>query len=68
MRSRAQALLSLMMSGIGNFIGYQGCGWWRHACMSDGHMDWQTYWTGLAALIAVIWVWFSLSYKGRHNV
>ena len=68
MRSRAQALLSLMMSGIGNLIGYQGCGWWRHACMANGHMNWQTYWTGLAALIAVIWVWFALSYKGRHNV
>ena len=68
MRSRAQALLSLMMSGIGNFIGYQGCGWWRHACMTGTHMDWHRYWLGLSTLIAVIWVWFALSYKGRHNV
>ena len=68
MRSRAQALLSLMMSGIGNFIGYQGCGWWRHVCMASGQMDWQTYWTGLAALIAVIFVWFSFNYKGRQSV
>jgi nucleoside transporter len=68
MRSRAQALLSLMMSGIGNLIGYQGCGWWRHACMNGNHMDWHTYWTGLAALIAAIFVWFAFSYKGRHSV
>jgi len=67
MRSRAQALLSLMMSGIGNFIGYQGCGWWRHACEHQGVMDWHTYWQGLAGVIALIFVWFAFSYKGRQH-
>lgn len=68
MRSRAQALLSLMMSGIGNFIGYQSCGWWRHACEHQGVMDWHTYWLGLAGVIALIFVWFGFSYKGRYRV
>lgn len=68
MRSRAQALLSLMMGGIGNFIGYQVCGWWRHSCEHAGQVDWHTYWLGLAGMIAVIFVWFTVSYKGRHRV
>jgi len=68
MRSRAQALLSLMMSGIGNFIGYQACGWWRHVCEHQGVMDWHTYWLGLASIIAAIFVWFAICYKGRFRV
>jgi nucleoside transporter len=68
MRSRAQALLSLMMSGFGNFIGFQGCGWWRHVCERSGVMDWSTYWLGLTGVIAVIFLWFAISYKGRHRV
>ena len=31
-RSRAQALLSLMNSGIGNLLGYLGTGWWFAHC------------------------------------
>lgn len=68
MRSRAQALLSLMMSGIGNFIGYQACGWWRHVCDASGVMDWHTYWLGLTCVIGVIFLWFAASYKGRFRV
>lgn len=68
MRSRAQALLSLMMSGIGNFIGYQTCGWWRHVCDREGHMDWHAYWLGLSGVIALIFLWFAISYKGRYRV
>jgi hypothetical protein len=36
--------------------------------MNGNHMDWHTCWTGLAALIAAIFVWFAFSYKGRHSV
>jgi MFS family permease len=68
MRARAQALLSLMMSGIGNFIGYQGCGWWRRIHVSGGHTDWPVYWTGLSCVIALIFVWFAVSYRGRYRV
>ena len=31
-RARAQALMSLMNSGVGNLIGYLGTGWWFAAC------------------------------------
>ena len=68
MRSRAQALLSLMMSGFGNLIGSLGCGWWWHLCTHGGRTDWQSYWGGLAAVIGMIMVWFGFSYHGRHRV
>ena len=69
MRSRAQALLSLMMSGFGNLFGSLGCGWWWHACTTtDGLTDWNRYWSGLAGVIALIFLWFAVSYKGRHRV
>ena len=67
MRARAQALLSLMMGGIGNFIGYMACGWWLHFNELDGSMDWHTYWLGLSATIALIFVWFAASYKGKQR-
>ena len=31
-RARAQALMTLMNSGVGNLIGYLGTGWWFAAC------------------------------------
>ncbi len=31
-RARAQALLTLMTSGVGNLLGYLGTGWWFSAC------------------------------------
>lgn len=68
MRARAQALLSLMMSGIGNLFGSLGCGWWWHACTKNDVTDWRLYWTGLTAVIGVIFLWFAISYKGRHPV
>jgi nucleoside transporter len=68
MRARAQALLSLMMSGIGNFIGFQTSGWWHKYNEASGHMNWQNYWLGLSAVIALIFVWFAFSYKGKQRV
>lgn len=69
MRARAQALLSLMVSGFGNLIGYLGCGWWRAQCTSAAEVtDWPRYWWGLVGVIALIFVWFAISYKGRTRV
>lgn len=68
MRARAQALLSLMISGFGNLAGFLGCGWWRAECTTGDTTDWRTYWLGLCGVIAVIFVWFALSYKGRTRV
>ena len=38
-RARAQALISLMSSGVGNFIGYLGSGWWFAACTENTARD-----------------------------
>jgi hypothetical protein len=71
MRSRAQALLSLMMSGVGNLLGARACDWWLHRCKAGEVIDWPQYWAGLSVVIAVILVWFGMSYRGieksSHN-
>ncbi len=36
LRTRAQALLQVIISGFGNVAGYLGTGWWRAACTSGG--------------------------------
>jgi Nucleoside H+ symporter len=66
MRARAQALLSLMMSGIGNLVGYLCCGAWRQYCTVAGHTDWAVYWTGMTVSVVLIWGWFALSYRGER--
>ena len=68
MRARAQALLSLMISGFGSLAGYLICGWWQHSCENAGVTDWPRYWWGLSAVIALVFVWFAVSYKGRTRV
>ena len=51
-RARAQALLSLMNSGVGNLLGYLGTGWWFSACTrAVGH--------AMAALLGRRWPWRS---------
>lgn len=67
MRARAQALLSLMMSGIGNLVGYLCCGAWRTFCTEGGRTDWHSYWLGLTLLILAIMGWFALCYRGKHR-
>jgi MFS family permease len=65
MRSRAQALLTLMISGIGSLVGTLGCGWWWMACKKGVHTDWPLFWGVLAALTAAVFVFFALNYRGR---
>jgi hypothetical protein len=67
-RVRAQALLALLMSGVGNLAGYLGGGWWHHACQVDGRTDWSRFWWGETALTAVVCVFFILAYRGRRAV
>jgi hypothetical protein len=65
-RVRAQALLSLLMSGVGNLFGYLGGGWWFQACSSpDAPTNWQLFWIGETALTAAVCLFFALAYKGR---
>ena len=67
MRARAQSLLTLMMSGVGNLIGALGTGWWRMHCQHDGRTDWPVFWLGMTALTASVFVFFAAAYKGRKR-
>lgn len=64
-RVRAQALLALLMSGVGNLLGYLGGGWWHEACQTKGVTDWSRFWWGEAALTAAVCVFFALAYRGK---
>lgn len=64
-RVRAQALLALLMGGVGNLLGYLGGGWWHSLCVKDGVTDWSRFWLGEAALTAAVCVFFALAYRGR---
>ena len=64
-RARGQALFSLMTSGVGNLIGYLGTGWWFNACARAAGTEWPTFWSGLAAGVAMVLVYFLIAYRGR---
>jgi len=64
-RARGQALFSLMTSGVGNLIGYLGTGWWFVACVRPAGTQWPLFWSGLAAAVAVVLVYFLIAYRGR---
>jgi hypothetical protein len=63
-RARAQALLALLMGGVGNLIGYLGGGWWHRTCEINGVTDWSKFWLGETALTAAVFLFFALAYRG----
>jgi nucleoside transporter len=63
-RTRAQALLTLMMSGVGNLLGYLGCGLWFHACQKPEGTQWSLFWGGLSLTVAMVLAYFLLAYHG----
>lgn len=65
-RARAQALFTLVLSGIGNLAGYLGTGWW-HAVANRGRMNWPLFWGGLAVVAFVVLVFFLIAYRGRPS-
>lgn len=67
-RVRAQALLALLMGGVGNLLGYLGGGWWHDACTQDGATDWPRFWWGETALTAAVCVFFAVAYRGRRGM
>ncbi len=65
-RTRAQALLSLLNGGVGNFIGYLGTGWWFTRCIQPGNgTSWPLFWGGLAVLVTGVLVYFLTAYRGK---
>jgi MFS family permease len=65
-RVRAQAMMSLMTSGVGNLLGFLGTGWWFNACTKPGGVQWALFWSGLAAGVAVVMIYFMATYRGRQ--
>lgn len=63
MRFRAQALMTLLISGLGNFLGYLGCGWLRSACARNGKTQWLEYWLLLAGGVALVGLYFLRTYQ-----
>ena len=63
-RARAQALMALMTSGVGNLIGYLGTGWWFGACKGSAGQHWSLFWGGLAGVVAAVLVYFLMAYHG----
>jgi hypothetical protein len=54
-----------MSSGVGNFIGYLGSGWWFAACTENTVTRWPVFWGGLAAIVAAVLVYFLAAYRGK---
>jgi MFS family permease len=64
-RARAQALMSLTVSGVGNLAGYLGVGWWFAANTKPEGFAWPTFWLGLSAASVVVLLYFLIAYHGR---
>ena len=64
-RTRAQALLSLLVGGIGNLTGYLVTGTWLAICTSGSDVNWQQYWIGLSLLVLAVLIYFAMNYQGE---
>ncbi len=67
-RSRAQALLTLMMSGIGNLLGAGLAGALLHWCAGPGGVRWDWFWGALAAVTLAVMAFFTLAYRDRRRI
>ena len=67
-RARAQALMTLVNSGVGNLLGYLGTGAWFAACTGATGTRWTLFWNGLAVAVAGVLVYFLAVYQGRVRV
>jgi hypothetical protein len=66
-RARAQALMSLMSSGVGNLLGYLTTGLWFQICSRGGTTRWTLFWGCLSLTIGAVLVFFLIAYHGRSS-
>lgn len=64
-RARAQALMSLVNSGVGNMAGYLSVGAWFAACTSGDGTRWSVFWSGITLAAAAVLAIFLVTYRGR---
>lgn len=66
-RARAQALLVLVNSGVGNLCGYLATGVWFGFCTQSDRTHWEQFWLGLALCMALVMLGFLFAYRGRRS-
>lgn len=64
LRNQAQALLLLMMAGIGNLSGFLLSGRVYDHCLSASGENWFRFWTILTLFMLAVTVFFVLGYQG----
>ena len=67
LRFRAQALMTLLITGFGNLFGYLGCGVLRSACTTALLTNWPLYWMTLAVGVVAVGAYFCLAYRAREE-
>ena len=67
LQARAQALLTLMVSGAGTLAGSLGCGWWREACVTAQGTRWPLFWSLLCGALVAMFALFALGYRGDET-
>jgi MFS family permease len=64
MRGQAQGLLTLVSGGLGPLVGALVCGGLRNYWVTADGAGWMEFWASLAAMIAVCFLIFLVSYRG----
>lgn len=64
-RARAQALFTLMTSGLGTLVGYLGSGWWFSRCTANHVTNWPLFWGGMTAAAGCAALYFLGRYEGK---
>jgi MFS family permease len=67
LRARAQALLTVMVSGVGTLLGALACGWWLDWCNHADGMRWNLYWTVLSGATLAVMIWFAMAFDGSRR-
>jgi hypothetical protein len=66
-RARAQAMMALMTSGVGNLFGYLGTGWWFNVCTRANGTQWPLFWNGVTTGVGVVVIYFLVAYHGKYS-
>jgi len=66
LHARAQALLTLMVAGLGTLAGSLGCGWLRQACTDAAGTSWGVFWALLCGAMVVVFGYFALAYRAEE--
>jgi MFS family permease len=66
-RARAQAMMALMINGVGNLLGYLGTGWWFNACAQPGGTEWPLFWDGVTVAVGIVIIYFLSAYHGKYS-